>query len=125
MGPRGAAPAGSGPGAHGIRIGVLSDIHVDLRPAFRAAGLAGLVDAFTLSFEHGCQKPDPRIFRASLDALAVQAAETLMVGDRAAKDGAAVDVGMTVLLLPSLRSVAERRLHRVLALCGAESGRQR
>jgi HAD superfamily hydrolase (TIGR01509 family) len=102
----------------GVRIGVLSDLHVDLRPAFRAAGLADLVDALTLSFEQGCQKPDPRIFRAALDGLGVAAEDTLMVGDRAAKDGAAVELGMTVLLLPPLRSVSERRLHRVLALAG-------
>ncbi|CCH90723.1 protein of unknown function [Modestobacter italicus] len=56
----------------GVRVGVLSDLHVDVRPAFRAVGL-----------------------------------------------------GMTVLLVPPLRSVAERRLHRVLALCGAEYGTRR
>jgi HAD superfamily hydrolase (TIGR01509 family) len=104
---------------HGVRVGVLSDLHVDVRPAFRAAGLADLVDAFTLSFEQGVQKPDPRVFAAALDALGAPAGETLMVGDRAGKDGAAVELGMTVLLVPPLRSAAERRLHRVLALTGA------
>jgi len=103
---------------HGIRVGVLSDLHVDVRPAFRAAGLS--VDTFTLSFEQGCQKPDPRVFRAALDALGTEPAETLMVGDRAAKDGAAVDLGMPVLLLPPLRAVDDHRLHRVLALVGAD-----
>jgi FMN phosphatase YigB (HAD superfamily) len=44
--------------ARGVRIGVLSDLHVDVRPAFAADGL--VVDAVTLSFEQGCQKPDPR-----------------------------------------------------------------
>jgi len=101
----------------GLRIGVLSDLHVDPRPAFAAAGLAELVDTVTVSVEHGRQKPDPRIFRAALDALGVEAASTLMVGDRAAKDGAAVELGMTVLLLPPLRAATERRLHRVLDLC--------
>jgi HAD superfamily hydrolase (TIGR01509 family) len=107
---------------HGVRVGVLSDLHVDVRPAFRAAGLLGLVDTFTLSFEQGVQKPDPRAFRAALDALGTAAEETLMVGDRAAVDGAAVELGMTVLLVPPLRSVAERRLHRVLALGGWQEG---
>jgi HAD superfamily hydrolase (TIGR01549 family) len=102
----------------GVRVGVLSDLHVDVRPAFTAAGLT--VDAVTLSFEQGCQKPDPRIFTAALDELGVPAAGTLMVGDRAGKDGAAVELGMTVLLLPPLRSAEERRLHQVLALVGAE-----
>ncbi|SHF56771.1 FMN phosphatase YigB, HAD superfamily [Streptoalloteichus hindustanus] len=105
--------------AHGCRIAVLSDIHFDLRPVFGAAGLADLVDVFVLSYEHGVQKPDPVIFRVALEGLGTCAGETLMVGDRASHDGAAVDVGMPVLLVPPLCDVAERRLHHVEALLGA------
>jgi len=101
----------------GIRLAVVSDIHVDLRPAFDAAGLAGLIDVFTLSYEHGIQKPDPAMFRRTLGALAVGPDEALMVGDRARPDGAAVELGITTLLLPPLRGVADRRLDKVLALC--------
>jgi len=67
----------------GLRLAVLSDIHFDLRPAFDAAGLAGLIDVFVLSFEQGLQKPDPALFEHALAALGTQAYETLMVGDRA------------------------------------------
>jgi FMN phosphatase YigB (HAD superfamily) len=102
----------------GVRIAVVSDIHIDLRPAFEAAGLGGLVDVFTLSFEQGVQKPDPRMFTRTLDALAVRPAEALMVGDRSRPDGAAVESGIPTLLLPPLRSVDDRRLHHVMALCG-------
>lgn len=84
----------------GYRIGVLSDIHFDLRPVFAAAGMNDVVDAFVLSYEHGVQKPDPAIFRLALDALGTAPEETLMVGDRASHDGAAVEVGMPTLLLP-------------------------
>jgi len=104
--------------ARGIRIAVVSDIHVDLRPSFAAAGLGGLVDVFTLSFEQGVQKPDPRMFTHTLDALGVVPAEALMVGDRSRPDGAAVESGIPTLLVPPLRSVDDRRLHLVLALCG-------
>ena len=52
-----------------MRIGVVSDIHYDLRPLFEGGGLAHLVDAFTLSFEHGGQKPDPRLFEIALAEL--------------------------------------------------------
>ncbi|MBJ7452021.1 MAG: HAD family hydrolase [Blastococcus sp.] len=104
--------------ARGIRIAVVSDIHVDLRPAFDAAGLAGLVDVFTLSFEQGVQKPDPLMFTRTLDALGVGPDHTLMVGDRSRPDGAAVESGIPTLLLPPLRSVDHLRLHLVLALCG-------
>ena len=103
----------------GVRIAVVSDIHVDLRPAFDAAGLTQLVDVFTLSFEQTVQKPDPRMFTRALDALGVAPHEALMVGDRSHPDGAAVESGIPTLLLPPLRSVDDHRLHLVLSLCGA------
>jgi FMN phosphatase YigB (HAD superfamily) len=104
--------------AAGLSVAVVSDIHVDIRPAFAAAGLGGLVDVFTLSYEQGRQKPDPLLFGLTLDALGVAPAEALMVGDRAGPDGGAVDAGLTALLLPPLRGPADRRLSCVPALCG-------
>ncbi|MFB7888137.1 HAD family hydrolase [Cellulosimicrobium cellulans] len=106
----------------GVRVGVVSDIHVDLRPTFAAHLLpdgrswADLVHTWTLSFELGVAKPDPAIFRAALDGLDLPASDVLMVGDRGGWDGAAVDVGMTTLLLPPLADPADERLHRVLDL---------
>lgn len=111
-----AAPTMRALADRGRKIGVLSDIHFDLRPAFAAAGLEGLVDVFVLSYEYGMQKPDPAIFRATLDGLGTDAGQTLMVGDRASHDGAAVRVGMPVLLVPPLVHVTDRRLHHVDAL---------
>ncbi|WP_282945405.1 HAD family hydrolase [Cellulomonas endometrii] len=117
-----AAPVLSALSAAGVALAVVSDIHVDLRPAFAAQGAAGggsladLVSAWVLSFEVGASKPDPRVFRAALDALGVPAAGALMVGDRGAWDGAAAELGMTALVLPPLTSPEERRLHRVLDL---------
>jgi HAD superfamily hydrolase (TIGR01509 family) len=103
--------------AAGLRLAVVSDIHVDIRPAFAAAGLDGVVDVFTLSVEHGIQKPDPRMFTRTLRALGVEPEHALVVGDRADRDGAAVGCGLATLLLPPLTAAADRRLHRVLALC--------
>ena len=105
--------------ARRVRVAVVSDIHVDVRPAFDAAGLTPLVDVFTLSCEQGVQKPDPVVFTRTLEALGVAAADALMVGDRSRPDGGAVEQGIPTLLLPPLRSVADRRLYRVLALCDA------
>ena len=102
----------------GVQIAVLSDIHVDLRPAFAGAGLLDAVACFTLSFEQGVQKPDPRMFTRTAEALGVPPERCLMVGDRSRPDGPAVEQGMTTLLLPPLRSTGDRRLHHVLALCG-------
>ena len=101
----------------GCRVAVVSDIHFDLRPEFARAGLEDLVDAFVLSFEHGVQKPDPRVFEIALDALGVEAADALMVGDRASHDGAAIAAGIATWLLPAGGIVdGVRGLDRVLAL---------
>jgi FMN phosphatase YigB (HAD superfamily) len=101
---------------HAIRIGVLSDIHFDLRPAFADAGLGDVVDAFVLSFEYGMQKPDEGMFRAALAALGTPPERTLMVGDRPGPDGGAVALGMPTLLLPPLTSVHHQRLGLVARL---------
>ena len=58
------------------------------------------------------------MFQRTLEALGVGPDDALMVGDRSRPDGAAVESGITTLLLPALRDVADRRLHKVLALCG-------
>jgi phosphoglycolate phosphatase-like HAD superfamily hydrolase len=71
----------------GVRITVLSDIHVDIRSAFERARLLSLIDLFVLSFEHGVQEPRPEVFRLALEGLNLPATQVLMVGDRAAYDG--------------------------------------
>jgi HAD superfamily hydrolase (TIGR01509 family) len=102
----------------GVKIAVISDIHFDLRPAFEQAGLSELIDVFVLSFELGAQKPEPKIFQHALQLLGMAPHEVLMVGDRAAYDGAAVDLGIPTLLLPPLSSIDDRRLHLAEALLG-------
>lgn len=102
--------------AAAVRMAVLSDIHFDIRPAFDAAGLSSLIEVYVLSFEQGMQKPDPAIFGAALSGLETAAEQTLMIGDRSGPDGAAVESGITTLLLPPLRSPEDHRLDRVLAL---------
>lgn len=99
------APALTALHEHGIRVGVVSDIAWDISRHFRAAGIEHLVDAFTLSFHHGVQKPDPRLFAASARELGVPLRDCLMVGDSAPRDGGAVDSGMPAYLLPRVPSV--------------------
>jgi FMN phosphatase YigB (HAD superfamily) len=100
-----------------VRIAVVSDVHVDIRPAFAAAGLADAVDVFILSYEQSVQKPDAAMFLRGLAALDVSPSEALFVGDRSGPDGGAVEHGLITLLLPSLTGVDDRRLHAVTALC--------
>ncbi|MCI0477698.1 MAG: HAD family hydrolase [Anaerolineales bacterium] len=51
--------------------------------------LYDLFDACAISEEVGCEKPDPRLFRAALDALEIAPrdyARTVMIGNRLARD---------------------------------------
>lgn len=100
----------------GMRIGIVSDIHYHLAPHFDHYGLGQFVDSYTLSFEHGVQKPDPRLFRIALEQLGVTATETLMVGDRANRDGGAAAVGITTLILSPFKNYSARGLDVVLRL---------
>ncbi|RJO77231.1 HAD family hydrolase [Nocardia panacis] len=105
---------------NGCKIGVLSNIHFDVRPCFDRAGLLDAIDAFALSGEEGMQKPDPAIFRLILTRLGTRAGATLMVGDRPSRDGVAVEVGMPTLLVPPLTDPGVRQLHLVTsAVLGA------
>jgi HAD superfamily hydrolase (TIGR01493 family) len=91
-------------GAHGegLRVGVLSNIAFDIRPAFSSRGWDVYVDEFVLSFEVGAIKPDPAIFQIAVDRLGVPAGETLMVGDSEEADGGAKALGCAFALVDPL-----------------------
>src|SRR6478736_8137238 len=50
----------------GIKTAVVSNIAFDVRPAFLALGVAGVIDEVVLSFEVGAVKPDAAIFETAL-----------------------------------------------------------
>ncbi|MBC2900178.1 HAD family hydrolase [Streptomyces cupreus] len=91
----------------GVGVGVVSNIGWDLRPVFREHGLDRYVDAYVLSFEHGIQKPDPRLFRAACAELDADPREVLMVGDDRRADGGAAALGCGVHFVDHL-PVSER-----------------
>jgi putative hydrolase of the HAD superfamily len=80
----------------GVAVGVVSNIGWDPRPVFRAYGLDPYVGVYVLSYEHGIQKPDPRLFALACEALGVDARNTLMVGDDRRADGGAAALGCGV-----------------------------
>ncbi|OXM70587.1 HAD family hydrolase [Amycolatopsis vastitatis] len=86
----------------GLRVGVLSNIAFDIRPAFTARGWDAYVDEFVLSFEVGAVKPELEIFRRAVQALDVPATETLMVGDSEEADGGARALGCEFALVDPL-----------------------
>ncbi|MEU6117741.1 HAD-IA family hydrolase [Streptomyces sp. NPDC047117] len=77
----------------GVATGVVSNIGWDLRPVLRAHGLAPLIDAYVLSYEHGIQKPDPRLFELACRELGLAPQDVLMVGDDRHADGGARALG--------------------------------
>ena len=80
----------------GVPVGEVSNLGWDLRPVFRAHGLDPYVDTYVLSFEHGIQKPDPRLFGIACEALGADPRTTLMVGDDRRADGGAAALGCGV-----------------------------
>lgn len=91
----------------GMRIGIVSNIAFDIRPACDRIADRSSIGAFTLSFECGLLKPDPRIFRTALRDLGVRPERTVMVGDSVPLDGAARAVGARfVPVVP--QAIAER-----------------
>ncbi|GGP55614.1 HAD family hydrolase [Saccharothrix coeruleofusca] len=104
----------------GVRIGVLSNIGWDIRPALADAGVLDLLDAVVLSCEHGLEKPDPALFALACQEMGTPPGRTLYIGDDPVKDGAAVRAGLPVYLLPTERAVnRERGLGAVLRLASA------
>lgn len=99
--------------AQGCKILVLSDIHFNIRELLAGQGVGQYIDAYVLSFEHGIQKPDPKIFALALDRLGMPADRVLMVGDRSTHDGAATESGIVSLLLPRITTSTTRGLSLV------------
>ena len=106
-----------------VAIGVVSNIGWDLRPVFREHGLDAYIDAYVLSYEHGVQKPDARLFATACDALGADPRDTLMVGDSRRADGGASALGCRVHFVDHL-PVSQRPdgLRPVLDLVRREAG---
>ncbi|WP_436739878.1 HAD family hydrolase [Streptomyces sp. BBFR102] len=82
--------------ALGLRVGVVSNIGWDLRPVLRHHGLEQWIDTSVLSYEHGVQKPDPRLFALACERIGVDPGAALMVGDDRRADGGAAALGCAV-----------------------------
>ena len=102
--------------ASGVPIGVVSDIGWDLRPVFERHGLYPLVGSWVLSFEHGIEKPDPRLFHRCCAELEVEPNEAIMIGDSVERDGGAANAGLTALVLPRYPGHGERGLRAAIHL---------
>jgi HAD superfamily hydrolase (TIGR01549 family) len=89
------------------RIGIVSNFYGNLQAVCDEVGLSQGLDVAVDSTLVGCKKPDPRIFRAALDALRVGPAEAVFVGDSLRRDMAgAREMGMRHVWLHSAGAAA-------------------
>lgn len=100
----------------GIRTAVVSNIAWDIRSVLNASGVKP--DHYTLSYEVGAAKPDPRIFDSALAAIGVEPQRALMIGDSEENDGAARGLGCAFALVDPL-PITERPTGLVDALRAA------
>lgn len=75
----------------------------------RERSLAEFFDAIVVSYEVGCAKPDPAIYRACLDRLKVPAGAALFVDDRVENLEAASALGIQTLHFTGDKSVEQLR----------------
>jgi FMN phosphatase YigB (HAD superfamily) len=86
--------------SRGVRIVVLSNIGLDIRPLLDRIGVSALLDGVVLSFEVGLVKPDPAIYARALQLLDVPGSHALMVGDSPRDDVGGVPLSIRTLILP-------------------------
>lgn len=80
----------------GLKVGVLSNCAVEEVAAWQDSPLVSLVDDVVFSYQVGCVKPDPEIYRRACDRLGVTADKVIFVGDGGSDELAgARSVGMT------------------------------
>ena len=82
----------------GMRLAIVSNIALDIRPALERWGIASALDAVILSYEVGYVKPDPQIFQLAADSLDVAATDCLMIGDSPYDDTGGAVLGMQCLI---------------------------
>lgn len=89
--------------SRGVKIVVLSNIGLDIRPLLDREGVSDLFDGVLLSFEVGVVKPDPAIYELALDLLGLPGSQVLMVGDSLRDDVGGVPLQIRTLILPATK----------------------
>lgn len=79
--------------SRGVRMAVVSDAWPELPQLHAELGIRGYFEAYAISAELGCCKPDPRMYRHASEALDLEPAECLFVDDDPEFVTAAIDLG--------------------------------
>ncbi len=103
----------------GMRTGMLTNNAKEFEMAWKAMlPLDDLFDDVVDSSEVGLRKPDPAIYRLSLDRLGVRADEAVFIDDAPGNVAGAAAVGMAAVLIGQERSDVPAALAEVEALLG-------
>ncbi|MFY7065695.1 HAD-IA family hydrolase [Nocardiopsis changdeensis] len=103
----------------GVRTALLSNsFGRDPYDPYRVLGVAGLCEVEVLSEVEGLAKPDPEIYRRTLDRMGLDGGECVFVDDRAENLSPAAELGITVVHADSSPGTAGR----VAGLLGLPGG---
>jgi FMN phosphatase YigB (HAD superfamily) len=83
----------------GVRMAVVSDAWSGLPDMHAALGMGGFFEAYAISADLGCNKPDPRMYRHASDALGLDPAECLFLDDDPELVSAAITLGYQGLVV--------------------------
>jgi epoxide hydrolase-like predicted phosphatase len=98
-----------------IKTGLISNAWTNARQIFTEVyPIADVFDAIVISAEEGVMKPDPRIYRAALERLGVQAREAVFIDDVLVNVQGAEAVGMRGVHFQSSEQ-AQREVRRLLS----------
>ncbi|HEY3063371.1 MAG TPA: HAD-IA family hydrolase [Chloroflexota bacterium] len=93
----------------GLLLGIVANQPSGIQAQLESAGVAQYFDFLGISETIGFRKPDSRLFLAACDALGVEPAECIMVGDRIDNDVVPARLlGMRTVLLRSGRHIAQQ-----------------
>jgi len=95
------------------RLGVVSNFYGNLERVCEDVGIRRLFGAVVDSARVGCEKPDPRIYRLTVERFELEPAETLYVDDAEANIAAAALLGFK-----THRFVEPQALRNLLVSCG-------
>jgi putative hydrolase of the HAD superfamily len=104
--------------ARGLRLGIISNAWPSLESKYAQLGLRAYFDSFVISAQHGCIKPDERLFQRGLADLDLAPEDVLFVDDAPDFVQAAMNLGMhgavmdragttEIVGLPRVTSMAE------------------
>jgi HAD superfamily hydrolase (TIGR01509 family) len=111
--------------ASGVRMAVVSDNQPGLETLHDGLGIAHFFEAYAISAELGCTKPDPRMYAHASDSLGLDPAECLFVDDVPRLVTAAIELGYQGCAVLRDGSQADEvptvsNLRALLPLIGAE-----